>query len=114
MLCVNGGVAGDDALIVVDQASVRETSDFLRMLAESLINGVAEIDGQMRSVLAGWHGPAAEVFKKGWDTTHRGAREVVGSLDEAARLLGVNAAEFEGMDSAISDDARAVGSSLTL
>lgn len=107
-------MAANDNPIIVDHAAIRDTSDFLRTLGASLTRGVTEIDGHMRILLGSWHGPAADVFHHGWDTVHHGARTVLDTLDDAARLLGVNAADFAATDTQNAHSTETIGSSLRL
>lgn len=100
MAAAGGGFA-------VVPAEVGDTGTFVQQTAQNLLDGVRSADSEVRSLLSGWTGAAANAYGEGWEETRRGAVDVLKALDTMAELLGVAAASYTELDDA---NAAAIGS----
>jgi WXG100 family type VII secretion target len=68
--------------------------------AKDLHNRLIELDGEVREMLAGWHGGAGGAYGQAWDLWHGGAAEVQQGLAILANAVGVVGVNFQNQESA--------------
>lgn len=74
-------------------------SQALSGAAKDLQSRLIELDGQVRDMLAGWHGGAGGAYGRAWELWHRGADEVQLGLSILAKTPGIAGADFQSQDS---------------
>ncbi len=62
-------------------------SQALRGGAEDLRNQLADLDGQVSEMLAGWRGESGGAYTSAWELWHRGAAEVQAGLSILEKLV---------------------------
>ncbi len=75
-------------------------SQALSSASTDLRSRLAELDGQVRELLAGWQGGSGSAYAAVWDSWHRGAGEVQLGLSILARAIGVTGSEFNAEEDA--------------
>ena len=78
----------------VQPEAMHVASQALSSAAKDLHARLLELDGQVRDLLAGWHGGSGGAFGEAWDSWHRGAGEVQQGLSILAEAVGVTGREF--------------------
>jgi WXG100 family type VII secretion target len=73
-------------------------SQALSGAARDLHTRLVELDGQVRELLAGWHGGSGNAYSQAWDLWHRGTGEVQLGLSLLAKTVGVAGADFKAQD----------------
>jgi WXG100 family type VII secretion target len=80
----------------------------LRGGAEDLRNRLADLDGQVSEMLAGWHGRSGGAYTAQWELWHRGAGEVQLGLSILERLVSQAGRAYQENEAASSDALRGV------
>jgi uncharacterized protein YukE len=75
---------------------MHSASQALSGAAKDLHTKLVELDGQVRELLAGWHGGSGDAYGQAWDLWHRGTGEVQLGLSLLAKAVGVVGADFPG------------------
>ena len=83
-------------------------SQALASAAKDLQSRLIELDGQVRDMLAGWHGGAGGAYGQAWDLWHRGAGEVQLGLSILAKAPGIAGVDFQSQDSISAQTLRGV------
>lgn len=91
------GMAERDTLRVQPEA-MHSASQALSGAARELHIKLVELDGQVRELLAGWHGGSGDAYGQAWDLWHRGTGEIQLGLSILAKAVGVAGADFETQD----------------
>jgi WXG100 family type VII secretion target len=98
---------GDMSDFAVVVASVGQTASRTAAVGSDLVAELIRLRRTADDVLtAGWRGPAAAAFERGWSCWDVAAREVVGALEELAELLHETGRAYELCDVASSDGLR--------
>jgi WXG100 family type VII secretion target len=84
----------------VQPEAMHVASQALSSAAKDLHIRLIDLDGQVRDLLAGWHGGAGGAYGEAWDSWHRGAAEVQQGLSILARAVGIVGAEFDTQEQA--------------
>jgi WXG100 family type VII secretion target len=84
----------------VQPEAMQVASQALSSAAKDLHTRLIDLDGQVRDLLAGWHGGAGGAYGEAWDSWHRGAGEVQQGLAILARAVGVVGVEFDTLEQA--------------
>ncbi|WIM87335.1 WXG100 family type VII secretion target [Candidatus Mycobacterium wuenschmannii] len=92
-------MAHDEAVRVPPEA-MHVVSQALSSAAKDLHARLVELDGQVRDLLAGWHGGSGGAYGQAWDSWHRGAGEVQQGLSMLAKSVGVTGTQFAAQDQA--------------
>jgi WXG100 family type VII secretion target len=79
----------------VQPEAMQVAAQALSSAAKDLHTRLADLDGQVRDLLAGWHGGSGGAYGEAWDSWHRGAGEVQQGLSIMAKAVGLAGAEFE-------------------
>jgi WXG100 family type VII secretion target len=87
-------------MLRVQPEAMHTASQALSAAAKDLHTKLAELDGQIRELLAGWHGGSGDAYGQAWDLWHRGTREVQLGLSILAKVVGVTGVEFDTHDQA--------------
>jgi WXG100 family type VII secretion target len=87
-------------LLRVHPEVMHGVSQALSGAAKDLHTRLIELDGQLREMLAGWHGGAGGAYGDAWDLWHRGAGEVHHGLAILAKTVGVAGVDFQAQESA--------------
>lgn len=64
---------------------------------ESRLNA---LDGEVREMLAGWHGGAGNAYGKAWELWHHGAGELQRGLAMLAKAVSVVGVAYQNQESA--------------
>jgi WXG100 family type VII secretion target len=83
-------------------------SQALRGGAEDLRNRLADLDGQVSEMLAGWRGRSGGAFTAQWELWHRGADEVQVGLSILERLVSQAGRIYQENEAASSQALRGV------
>lgn len=73
-------------------------SQALSGASKDLHTRLIELDGQIRDMLASWHGGAGGAYGQAWDLWHRGAGEVQHGLALLAKAVGVAGVDFQAQE----------------
>lgn len=84
-------------------AEVTDAGNYVRQVAESLINGLDSLDREVTGVLDHWTGSAAQAFGEGWTETKNGAAGVLNALRTMGELLDDASKAIVGQDISDSD-----------
>ena len=84
----------------VQPEAMHVASQALSSAAKDLHARLVELDGQVRDLLAGWHGGSGGAYGEAWESWHRGAGEVQQGLAMLAKSVGVTGVEFATHDQA--------------
>jgi WXG100 family type VII secretion target len=84
----------------VQPEAMHLASQALSSAAKDLHTRLVELDGEVRDLLAGWHGGSGGAYSEAWESWHRGAGEVQQGLSIMARAIGVTGSEFLGQEQA--------------
>jgi WXG100 family type VII secretion target len=87
-------------MLRVQPEAMHTASQALSAAAKDLHTKLAELDGQIRELLAGWHGGSGDAYGQAWDLWHRGTREVQLGLAILAKVVAVTGVEFDTHDQA--------------
>jgi WXG100 family type VII secretion target len=85
-------------MVRIQPGAMHVASQALSGAAKELRTWLAELDGHVRDLLAGWHGGAGGAYGEAWDSWHRGADEVQQGLSILARAVGVVGVEFDSRE----------------
>jgi WXG100 family type VII secretion target len=91
-------VMADGETLRVQPEAMHTASQALSGAARDLHTKLVELDGQVRELLAGWHGGSGDAYGHAWDLWHRGTAEIQLGLSLLAKAVGVTGAEFETQD----------------
>lgn len=83
-------------------------SEALRGGAEDLRNRLADLDGQVSEMLAGWRGRSGAAYTAQWELWHRGAGEVQVGLSILERLVSQAGRAYQENEAASSEALRGV------
>lgn len=83
-------------------------SQALRGGAEDLRNRLADLDGQVSEMLAGWWGRSGGAYTAQWELWHRGAGEVQVGLSILERLVSQAGRAYQENEAASSEALRGV------
>ncbi len=75
-------------------------SQALSGAATDLESRLNALDGEIREMLAGWHGGAGSAYGKAWGQWHQGAGEVQLGLTILAKAVGAVGVDFQSQESA--------------
>jgi WXG100 family type VII secretion target len=89
---------GERGALRVQPEAMHSASQALSGAARDLQTKLLELDGQVRELLAGWHGGSGSAYGQAWDLWHRGAGEVQLGLSLLAKTVGVAGADFHTQD----------------
>jgi WXG100 family type VII secretion target len=87
-------------LVRVRPEAMHVASQALSSAAKDLHTRLIDLDGEVRDLLAGWHGGAGGAYGEAWDSWHRGAAEVQQGLSILARAVGIVGVEFNAHEQA--------------
>jgi ESAT-6 family protein len=82
----------------VQPEAMHSASQALSDAAKDLHTKLIELDGQVRELLAGWHGGSGDAYGQAWDLWHRGTGEIQLGLSILAKSVGVTGADFQTQD----------------
>jgi WXG100 family type VII secretion target len=71
----------------VDPVVLQGFAQALRGGAQDLRNRLAELDGEVSEMLAGWRGKSGGAYTTAWELWHRGAGEVQVGLSILEKLI---------------------------
>ena len=83
-------------------------SQALRGGAEDLRNRLADLDGQVSEMLAGWRGRSGGAYTSEWELWHRGADEVRAGLSILEKLVSEAGRIYQENEAASSQALRGV------
>jgi WXG100 family type VII secretion target len=83
-------------------------SQSLRGGAEDLRNRLADLDGQVSEMLAGWRGRSGGAYTAQWELWHRGAGEVQVGLSILERLVSEAGRAYQENEAASNEALRGV------
>jgi ESAT-6 family protein len=83
----------------VNPEAMHGASQALSGAAKDFHSRLIELDGQVRDMLASWHGGAGGAYGQVWDLWHRGAGEVHLGLSILAKAVGAVGVGFEAQES---------------
>ena len=87
-------MASDDTLRINPQLMQGFANGMLGA-AEALRNQLAQLDGQVVEMLAGWHGVSGDAYRSAWEMWHRGATEVGLGLSKLSSAVGQAGAGYQ-------------------
>ena len=82
----------------VQPEAMHNASQALSGAARDLHTKLVELDGQVRELLAGWHGGSGDAYGHAWDLWHRGIGEVQLGLSILAKAVGVVGVDFQSRE----------------
>jgi|SRR6185437_9649209 WXG100 family type VII secretion target len=88
----------DREMLRLQPEAMQTASQALARAAKDIHAKLAELDGQVRDMLAGWHGGAGGAYNDVWEQWHKGAGEVQLGLDILAKAIGSAGAEFKARE----------------
>ncbi|HEY1839510.1 MAG TPA: WXG100 family type VII secretion target [Mycobacterium sp.] len=91
---------GEREVMRVQPEVMHVASQALSSAAKDLHTRQVELDGQVRELLAGWHGGSGDAYGQAWDLWHRGTAEVQLGLSILAKAVGVVGVEFHTREQA--------------
>jgi WXG100 family type VII secretion target len=97
-IAVNFAIMGERGALRVQPEAMHTASQALSGAAKDLHAKLIELDGQVRDLLAGWHGGSGDAYGRAWDLWHRGTGEVQLGLSLLAKSVGVVGADFQTQD----------------
>jgi WXG100 family type VII secretion target len=92
----------------VHPEAMHGASQALSGAAKDLHNRLIELDGEVREMLAGWHGGAGGAYGQAWDLWHGGAAEVQQGLAILANAVGVVGVNLQNQESASTQNLKGV------
>jgi WXG100 family type VII secretion target len=95
-------------ILRVQAEAMHVVSQALSSAAEDLHNQTADLDGQVRELLDGWHGGSGGAYAAVWDSWHRGAGEVQLGLSMLAKAVGMAGSDYQNNESASAAKLRSV------
>lgn len=84
----------------VEPASLHGFAQSVGGGAEDLRHRLAELDGHVTDMLAGWCGAAGSAYTAAWELWHRGAAEVQVGLSILTKLIDRAAADYQDNETA--------------
>lgn len=90
----------DGEMLRVQPEAMHAASQALAGAAKDIQTRLAELDGEVREMLAGWQGGAGGAYGEAWDLWHKGAGEVQQGLAILAKVVGNVGAGFQNQDAA--------------
>jgi WXG100 family type VII secretion target len=97
-IAVNFAIMGEREALRVQPEAMHSASQALSAAARDLRTKLVELDGQVRELLAGWHGGSGYAYGLAWDLWHRGTGQVQLGLSILAKSVGVTGADFQAQD----------------
>jgi WXG100 family type VII secretion target len=82
----------------VQPEAMHSASQALSGAARDLHTKLVELDGQVRELLAGWHGGSGDAYGHAWDLWHRGTGEIHLGLSILAKSVGITGTDFQAQD----------------
>jgi WXG100 family type VII secretion target len=107
-IAVNFAAMGERGALRVQPEAMHSASQALSGAAKDLHTKLIELDGQVRELLAGWHGRSGDAFGQAWDLWHRGTGEVQLGLSLLAESVGVVGGDFQTQDDTAAQTADAI------
>jgi WXG100 family type VII secretion target len=101
-------VAPDETLHA-DPAVMQGFAQTLAGGVEALRARLAEFDGQVAAMLAGWRGEAGGAYGSAWELWHRGAGEVILGLSMLAKAVDSASVNYQNNETASAVMLRDVG-----
>jgi WXG100 family type VII secretion target len=92
----------------VNPSVMQGFSEALRGGAEDLRNRLADLDGQVGEMLAGWRGRSGGAYTAQWELWHRGAGEVQVGLSILERLVSEAGRAYQENEAASNEALRGV------
>ena len=86
---------GERGPLRVQPEAMHSASQALSGAARDLDTKLVELDGQVRELLAGWHGGSGDAYGQAWDLWHRGTGEIQAGLSILAKAVGIAGVEFD-------------------
>ncbi len=83
-----------------DPQAMQGISQALSGAATDLESRLNALDGEVREMLAGWHGGAGSAYGKAWDLWHQGAGEVQRGLAILAKAVSAVGVAYQNQESA--------------
>ena len=102
---VSVSVMADRQTLRVQPEVMHGAAQALSGAARDLHTRLVELDGQVRDLLAGWHGGSGDAYGQAWELWHRGTGEVQLGLSILAKAVDVAGADFESFDRAAAQTA---------
>jgi WXG100 family type VII secretion target len=97
-IAVNFAIMAEREMLRVQPEAMHSASQALSGAAKDLQTRLVELDGQVRELLAGWHGGSGDAYGRAWDLWHRGTGEVQLGLSVLGKAVGVAGADFQTQD----------------
>jgi WXG100 family type VII secretion target len=91
-------IMGERGALRVQPEAMHTASQALSGAARDLHTKLVELDGQVRELLAGWHGGSGDAYGRAWDLWHRGTGDIQLGLSILAKSVGVAGADFQTQD----------------
>jgi WXG100 family type VII secretion target len=98
----------DPRNLKADPQAMQGVSQALSGAATDLESRLNALDGEVREMLAGWHGGAGSAYGKAWDLWHRGAGEVQQGLAMLAKAVSVMGVAYQNQEAASTQRLRGV------
>ena len=83
-------------------------SQALSGVATDLEGRLNALDGEVREMLAGWHGGAGSAYGKAWDQWHQGAGEVQRGLAMLAKAVSVIGVAYQHQEAQVGSCQRVI------
>jgi WXG100 family type VII secretion target len=93
----------------VDPVVLQGFAQALRGGAQDLRNRLAELDGEVSEMLAGWRGKSGGAYTAAWELWHRGAGEVQVGLSILEKLITQAGRVYQQNEAACTHALREVG-----
>jgi WXG100 family type VII secretion target len=97
-IAVSFAIMAERETLRVQPEAMHSASQALSGAARDLHTKLVELDGQVRELLAGWHGGSGDAYGQAWDLWHRGTGEVQLGLSLLAKSVGVVGEDFQTQD----------------
>jgi WXG100 family type VII secretion target len=97
-IAVSFAIMAERETLRVQPEAMHIASQALSGAARDLHTKLVELDGQVRELLAGWHGGSGDAYGHAWDLWHRGTGEIQLGLSTLAKSVGVTGADFQTQD----------------
>jgi WXG100 family type VII secretion target len=104
-IAVNFAIMAEHETLRVQPEAMHSASQALSGAAKNLHTKLIELDGQVRELLAGWHGGSGDAYGQAWDLWHRGTGEIQLGLSVLAKSVGIVGADFQTQDDAAAQTA---------
>jgi WXG100 family type VII secretion target len=91
-----------------DPQAMQGISQALSGAATDLGSRLNALDGELRDMLAGWHGGAGAAYGRAWEQWHRGATEVQRGLAILAKAVGDVGVAYQNQESASAHKLRSI------